>query len=191
MSTSGSITSFLRTSQSPTLAGIHPGSELDSVQTPNNSKPFLDKRTEATGVASAEISFGSFRLFPTHFLLLEGDRRVGLGSRALQILIVLVERPGVLISKQELMARIWPNIFVGEANLSVHISALRRTLRDGQGENRFIINIPGRGYSFVASVDAGGGLQADGDDNGAAVYDRRREAAHRIRSAVRTYRNQG
>src|SRR5262249_61324191 len=179
MSTSGSITSLRRLSQSPTLAQFHPGSELDAVQSPNSGKPFLGKRTEATGAAPAEISFGSFRLFPTQFLLLEGDKRVGLGSRALQILIVLLERPRVLISKQELMARIWPNIFVGQANLSVHISALRRTLRDGQGENRFIINIPGRGYSFVASIAGVGRLQPDGDDNRATVYDRRREAAHR------------
>ena len=50
------------------------------------------------------------------------------------------------------MARVWPNIFVGPANLTVHMSALRRALRDGQDGNRFIINVPGRGYSFVADV---------------------------------------
>src|SRR5262249_45198899 len=70
------------------------------------------------------------------------------------ILIVLLERPGELISKQELMARVWPDVFVGPANLTVHISALRRALRDGRDGNRFIINIPGRGYKFVASVAA-------------------------------------
>jgi len=101
-----------------------------------------------------EVSFGPFRLFPTQFLLLEGDKPVPLGSRALEILIVLLERPGELISKQELMDRVWPNLFVGLANLTVHISALRRTLRDGRDGNRFIINIPGRGYKFVASVVA-------------------------------------
>ena len=77
-----------------------------------------------------------------------------LGSRALEILIVLLERPGELVSKQELMARVWPNVFVEPANLTVHISALRRALRDGRDGNRFIINIPGRGYSFVAPVEA-------------------------------------
>ena len=71
----------------------------------------------------------------------------------LEILIVLLERPGELISMQELMARVWPNTFVDPGNLTVHISALRRTLRDGRDGNRFIINIPGRGYSFVASVE--------------------------------------
>jgi DNA-binding winged helix-turn-helix (wHTH) protein len=77
---------------------------------------------------------------------------VPLGSRALEILIVLLECPGKLVSKQELMARVWPNVSVEPANLTVHISALRRLLRDRRDGNRFIINIPGRGYSFVASV---------------------------------------
>src|SRR5262249_4180921 len=78
---------------------------------------------------------------------------VPVGSRALEILIVLLDRAGALVSKQELMAHVWPNIFVEPANLTVHISALRRVLRDGRGGNRFIINIPGRGYSFVAPVE--------------------------------------
>ena len=59
-----------------------------------------------------------------------------------------------MISKQELMDRVSPNVFVGPANLNVHISALRRTLRDGRGGNRFIINIPGVADMFVASVTA-------------------------------------
>jgi DNA-binding winged helix-turn-helix (wHTH) protein len=50
------------------------------------------------------------------------------------------------------MARVWPNLFVEPSNLSVHISALRRMLRDGRDGNRFIINIPGRGYRFVGSI---------------------------------------
>lgn len=70
----------------------------------------------------------------------------------MEILIALLERPGELISKQKLMARVWPDVFVAPANLTVHISALRRMLRDGRDGNRFIINIPGRGYKFVASV---------------------------------------
>jgi DNA-binding winged helix-turn-helix (wHTH) protein len=63
----------------------------------------------------------------------------------LEILTVLLERPGELVSKQELMARVWPNAFVEPANLTVLVSALRRTLRDGRDGNRFIINVPGRG----------------------------------------------
>ena len=63
---------------------------------------------------------------------------------------------GELVSKQELMARVWPNVFVEPANLTVHMSALRRALRDGRDGHRFIVNIPGRGYCFVASVEVSG-----------------------------------
>jgi DNA-binding winged helix-turn-helix (wHTH) protein len=104
---------------------------------------------------TSEVSFGPFRLLPAQFLLLEGDKPVPLGSRALEILIVLLERHRELVSKQELMARVWPNLFVEPANLTVHVSALRRALRDGRDGNRFIINIPGRGYCFVAPVTLG------------------------------------
>jgi DNA-binding winged helix-turn-helix (wHTH) protein len=94
--------------------------------------------------------FGSFRLLPTQRLLIEGDKPVHLGSRAFDILVALLERPGELVSKEELMAKVWPNTFVASPNLAVHISALRRAL--GEERNRYVINIPGRGYRFVAPV---------------------------------------
>lgn len=121
--------------------------------------PYVDRsllEPEPARAAPTEISFGPFRLLPSRFLLLEGDKPVPIGSRALEILTVLLERPGELITKQELMARVWPNVFVEAANLTVNISTLRRALRDGENGNRFIINIPGRGYSFVADVAAVG-----------------------------------
>jgi DNA-binding winged helix-turn-helix (wHTH) protein len=153
------------------LKQFHPEPGLDegrAVQSPNTDKPFFAKRTEPAGIASTEVSFGPFRLLPTQFLLMEGDKPVSLGSRALEILTMLLERPGELVSKQELMARVWPNVFVEPANLTVHMSALRRTLRDGRDGNRFIINVPGRGYSFVASVAVAGRVKPHGDENGAA-----------------------
>jgi DNA-binding winged helix-turn-helix (wHTH) protein len=104
----------------------------------------------------AKVSFGPFCLLPMQFLLREGDKHVPLGSRALEILIALLERRGELVSKRDLMARVWPDVFVEPANLTVHMSALRRALRDGRDGHRFIVNIPGRGYCFVASVDASG-----------------------------------
>jgi DNA-binding winged helix-turn-helix (wHTH) protein len=110
------------------------------------------KAGKPAGATTNEISFGPFRLLPAQFLLMEGDKSVPLGSRALQILIVLLERPGELVTRQELMARVWPSLFVERSNLTVHISALRRALRDGRDGNRFIINIPGRGYRFVAPI---------------------------------------
>ncbi len=95
------------------------------------------------------ISFGPYHLLPARRLLLEGDKAVRLGSRALDILIALVERAGELVGKDELMARVWPNTFVEEGNLKFQIGALRRTLGDG---NRYLVNVPGRGYCFVAPV---------------------------------------
>lgn len=98
------------------------------------------------------LSFGPFRLLPTQRLLLEGEKRVRLGSRALDILIALVERAGELVSKKQLMAHVWPDTVVEEGNLKVHIAALRRTLGDGQAGHRYLDTIPGRGYCFVAPV---------------------------------------
>src|SRR6202162_2292695 len=98
------------------------------------------------------ITFGQFHLFPAQQLLLEADKPVRLGSRALEILGALVERPGEMVSKRELVARVWPNTVVEEANLKVHIAALRKVLGDGRNGNRYLVNVPGRGYKFVAPV---------------------------------------
>jgi DNA-binding winged helix-turn-helix (wHTH) protein len=146
----------LQLAEAPALAPVHSDSGFcvrRRVQSPHTDQL---KPSKPAGATTSEFSFGPFRLFPAQFLLLEGDKPVHLGSRALEMLIVLLERPGELVSKQELMARVWPNLFVEPANLTVHISALRRRLRDGRDGNRFIMNIPGRGYCFVAPVTLGG-----------------------------------
>ena len=98
------------------------------------------------------ISFGPFRLLAAQRLLLEGDKPVRLGSRAFDILAALVERAGEVVGKEELIARAWPQTFVEEANLKIQVSALRRALGDGQGGNRYVVTVPGRGYNFVAPV---------------------------------------
>ena len=67
-----------------------------------------------------------------------------LGSRAFDILATLVERDGELVGKDELIARVWPNLFVEEANLKMQVSALRRALGDGQAGNRYIATVPAR-----------------------------------------------
>jgi DNA-binding winged helix-turn-helix (wHTH) protein len=155
MGASGSTTAFLRCLPPSSLTKFHSESELNQTcagQSGDTNTQSLDERTASADTVPAEIAFGRFRLIPTQFLLLEGEKPVPLGSRALEILIVLVERPGQVVTKQELMARVWPDVFVEPCNLTVHISALRRALRDGRAGNRFIINIPGRGYSFVRPV---------------------------------------
>jgi predicted ATPase/DNA-binding winged helix-turn-helix (wHTH) protein len=106
------------------------------------------------------LAFGPFRLIPARGLLLEGDRPCRLGSRAMEILLALVERAGETVTKQDLLARAWPGIFVDEANLRVHMAALRKVLGDGQQGARYIVNVMGRGYCFVAPV-----RQADGPES--------------------------
>src|ERR1700692_3207052 len=102
--------------------------------------------------ADDAITFGPFRLLPGQQMLLKAGKPVRLGSRALEILTALVERPGELVSKKEWVGRVWPNTVVEESNVKVHVAALRRALGDGRDGNRFLINIPGRGYRFVAPV---------------------------------------
>ena len=102
--------------------------------------------------ATKQVSFGPFRLLPYQRLLMERDEPVHLGSRALDILTVLVERPGGLVTRAELMRRAWPDTVVVPANLTVHVAALRRALRDGQEGRRYLLTVPGRGYRFVAPV---------------------------------------
>jgi len=111
--------------------------------------PAAPTEAQATSRGEHAFAFGPFRLLPRQRLLLEGDKPVRLGSRALDILMALVERAGELVGKDELMARVWPDTFVGEGNLKFQVGALRRTLGDG---NRYLVNIPGRGYCFVAPV---------------------------------------
>lgn len=111
-------------------------------------------RTAMDHAASVEmpISFGRFRLFPRQRLLLDGEKQVRLGSRALELLVTLIERPGELVRKDELIARVWPDTIVVEDNLAVHIAAVRRALGDGSGGKRYLVTVPGRGYCFVGRV---------------------------------------
>ena len=102
---------------------------------------------------SAYQSFGPFHFFPAQQLLLEDEMPVRLGSRALEILAALVERPGELVSKDELTRRVWPNTVVEESNLKVNVAALRRALGEGQPGRRYIATVSGRGYCFVAPVE--------------------------------------
>src|SRR5882724_1676852 len=73
-------------------------------------------------------------------------------SAHFDILVFLIERAGEVVGKEELIARVWPQTFVEEANLKIQVSALRRALGDGQGGNRYIVTVVGRGYNFVAPI---------------------------------------
>src|ERR1700753_1509990 len=107
-----------------------------------------------TAAGERAFYFGPFRLFPEQQLLLEGNTPVRLGSGSLEILTVLSEHAGDVVSKAELMARVWPDTFVDESSLRVHVAGLRRALGDGQPGRRYLANAPGRGYRFVAPVES-------------------------------------
>lgn len=96
--------------------------------------------------------FGPFRVDPIRRLLLRDDEAVALTSKVFDTLLVLVEHKGQILHKDELMQRLWPDTTVEENNLTQQISALRRALGERAGEHRYIVTVPGRGYSFVPDV---------------------------------------
>src|SRR5882724_8452415 len=98
------------------------------------------------------LQFGPFRLLPQPRMLLKGADPVRLGSRAREILLFLVERAGRIVKKGELIKRVWPDTVVEEGTLRVHIAALRKALGDGKGGMRYIENVTGHGYRFIAPL---------------------------------------
>src|SRR5271156_2982208 len=99
-----------------------------------------------------QISFGPFRLHPAARLLEREGIPVKLGDRALDVLIVLIERAGEVVSKGELYSRVWRNAVVEEGSLRVRIVELRKALGDRQSGARYVANVQGQGYSFVTPV---------------------------------------
>ena len=106
--------------------------------------------------------FGPFRLLPLERRLLEGERAVRLGSRAMDLLLALLERAGDIVDKHELLALVWPNAVVDDATLRVHLAALRKVLGDGRDGQRYITTVAGRGYGFLAPVARAGEAAAVG-----------------------------
>ena len=104
-------------------------------------------------VVATTFRFGPYRLTPVERLLERDGCPVVVGSRALDLLIILVERAGEVVSRRELMDRVWPGLTVEDTNLRVHVAGLRKLLGEGVDGARFIANLPGRGYCFVAPVE--------------------------------------
>jgi DNA-binding winged helix-turn-helix (wHTH) protein len=96
--------------------------------------------------------FGPFTLSVSSRLLSRDGKPVQIGSRSLDILIFLLERAGEVVSKRDLLERVWPGLTVDEGGLRVHINGLRKALADGHEGARYVANVPGRGYSFVAPI---------------------------------------
>jgi predicted ATPase/DNA-binding winged helix-turn-helix (wHTH) protein len=100
----------------------------------------------------ARFYFDRFVVSPAERVLECDGHPVQIGSRAFDILLTLLERPGEIIPHRALMARAWPSVTVEEANLRVHIANLRRALSASCGSRICIANVPGRGYSFITPV---------------------------------------
>src|SRR5262249_17313564 len=122
------------------------------VASPANSPAIRPAPRRAAGATSGDVlRFGRFRCLPYQRLLLDDDKPVSLGSRAFDILVVLLDRHSEVVGKDDITAEVWPDTHVEEGNLRVHITALRRALGDDD-DSRFIRTIPGRGYRFIAPV---------------------------------------
>jgi DNA-binding winged helix-turn-helix (wHTH) protein len=104
--------------------------------------------------ASEAISFGPYRLLAKPRRLERAGLTVPLGDRAFDILCVLTERAGEIVTRSELMARVWAKVIVGEGSLRFHINALRRILAQDGTQTEYIRNVPRRGYVFTAPVRA-------------------------------------
>jgi DNA-binding winged helix-turn-helix (wHTH) protein/TolB-like protein/tetratricopeptide (TPR) repeat protein len=96
--------------------------------------------------------FGTYRVDVSERLLLRGEEVVALTPKAFDMLLVLVESSGHVLTKEELMKRVWPDTIVEEANLSHNIYKLREALGEGRNGEKYIETLPRRGYRFVAKV---------------------------------------
>src|SRR5271170_739279 len=98
------------------------------------------------------IQFGEFRIDPLARTLRRHDEAVTLNRRAFDVLLYLVQNPGRILTREELLKNVWPDTAVDENSLAQSISTLRRALEEKPGENSYIVTLPGRGYQFVAPV---------------------------------------
>jgi DNA-binding winged helix-turn-helix (wHTH) protein len=107
----------------------------------------MTRRRPHPPTAGATLEFGRFRVLLRQRQLLADGMPIELGTRAFDLLLVLLEADGLLVSREELLSRVWPGIVVSEDNLKVQVAALRKAL----GEDRdFIRTEFGRGYRFTA-----------------------------------------
>jgi DNA-binding winged helix-turn-helix (wHTH) protein len=117
----------------------------------------IDAKRSSPATADEALGFGRFRVLLRRRQLLADGVPVELGTRAFDLLLILLEADGVLVSKDELLSRVWPGIVVSEENLKVQVSALRKAL----GADRDIIRTEfGRGYRFTGVVRSNAGPDA-------------------------------
>jgi DNA-binding winged helix-turn-helix (wHTH) protein len=141
-------------------------------------------KIQATLPVNRVYNFGPFCLNQTEQQLLREGTRVRLAPKAFDVLFVLIQNRGCLVTKERLLEEVWPDAFVEEANLSVNIASLRKALDEGETECQYIETIPKRGYRFVAPVTA---LSYEGLD--VASDPKQREVLKSV--AVLPFKNEG
>src|SRR5215475_11420089 len=99
-------------------------------------------------MGSDDVTFGPFTLDVKQRALWRAGAPVRLGSRTLDILCILASANGELVTKDALMARVWPNQVIEDNALQVQVSALRKALEEGKDGQSYVITVPGRGYRF-------------------------------------------
>jgi DNA-binding winged helix-turn-helix (wHTH) protein/predicted ATPase len=104
--------------------------------------------------------FGPFRVDVREGSLMRDGTPVPVTPKAFDTLIVLLQNRGRLVSKEDMLARVWPETFVEDSNLTFNISMLRKALSDGDGTGRYIETVPRRGYRFVAAPNSETGADA-------------------------------
>ena len=151
----------LRLSKRAKMQACHPGREREGRGTPNAAAITRSPRTQeqddtrAVGPAALRgkiASFGPFRLHVIERLLEKNDVPVEIGSRALDILVTLLEQAPEVVSKHDLNRRAWGRLIVDEGSIRAQIARLRDRLDDGDSAVSYIANIPGRGYCFTGAV---------------------------------------
>jgi eukaryotic-like serine/threonine-protein kinase len=98
------------------------------------------------------LEFGPFRLDPDQRVLLREEQPISLTPKAFDLLLILTERPGQLLIKDDLMKLLWPDTFVEESNLAQHVFQLRKALGEKAQDSAYIVTVPGRGYRFAQQV---------------------------------------
>src|SRR5579862_9438044 len=109
----------------------------------------------ATASNAQSIRFGNFELDLRAAELRKNGARLKFGGQPFQVLAILLENPGQLVTREELQKRLWPDTFVDvDHNLNSAINRIRETLGDSAENPRFLVTVPRRGYRFVAPISA-------------------------------------
>src|SRR5580704_5773909 len=102
--------------------------------------------------AEGIFQFGEFKVDALARTLRREEETVTLNRRAFDVLLYLVQNPGRVLTRDELLKNVWPDTFVDENSLAQSISVLRRALEEKPGDNSYVVTLPGRGYQFVSPV---------------------------------------